>query len=131
MKGSTFSTIALLAGLMLASSCNLTHSNRWQKIELRSNRKFSVQVVQSNISREKHAPHTPIILYDHDPKEGTVVFDNTVNVLGATAIHFLDNQDIYGATNYLSNIKSVLKINHDRIYHITHPAIRQSFISSY
>ena len=116
MKGSTFSTIALLAGLMLASSCNLENSTRWQKREHLSNRKFSVPVLKSSTPREKYAPYTLIISNDHDSKKGTVVLNSTVKVLVDTDIP--DIKDINEAINYLSSIKSVIQVNRNHIYHI-------------
>lgn len=133
MKGNTFLTIALLAGLMLASSCNLLRTGRGQAhvTERPDNRPATDPVVDDgNSSGEEYAPHTLIISYD--PEVGTAALDSAVSVLGATviyrykmthaiAIRLPDSQDIHDAIRSLSATDGVLHFSRDRIYHLTDP----------
>lgn len=130
MKGNTFLTIALLAGLMLASSCNLLRAGRGQAhvTERPDNRPATASVVDDgNSSGEEYAPHTLIISYD--PEVGTAAL---VSALGATviyrykmthaiAIRLPDSQDIHDAIRSLSATDGVLHVSRDRIYHLTDP----------
>ncbi len=120
MKGNTFLTIALLAGLMLASSCNLLRTGRGQAqvTERPDNRPATDPVVDDgNSSGEEYAPHTLIISYD--PEVGTAALDSAVSALGATIIYRY--KDIHDAIRSLSATDGVLHVSRDRIYHLTDP----------
>ena len=120
-------TIALLAGLMLASSCNLLRPNRGEAYagDLIADR--PVVLPDEGIGGEEYAPYTLIISYD--TIVGTTALDRAIETYGAEvkyryrlinalAITIPEDKDIHDAIRYFSRIEGVLAVNRDRINHL-------------
>ena len=137
MKGKNLITTALLAGLMLASSCNSSRhavqppDNRSMtaiddRIISRVGTVDTMPVVRDD-EGEMYSAHTLIISYDTEV--GTDALDSAVvkmgaevlyryRIINAIAIRIPDGLDINDAIATLSHIDGVLAVNRDRIYHL-------------
>jgi len=128
MTGKAFATIALLAGLALASSCNLLHTGRGQaRVEALADGQPIVQPIVTDGESEEFAPYTLIISYD--TIVGTAPLDSALaaygadvkyryRIINALAITIPPDKDIHEAIRYFSRIEGVLAVNRDRIYHL-------------
>ena len=121
-------TIALLAGLMLASSCNLLRPNRGEAQTGDLIIERPVVMPDESIEGEEYSPYTLIISYD--TIVGTAALDSAIRSYGAEVkyrYHFVNalaitipqDKDIHDAIRYFSRIEGVLAVNRDRIYHLT------------
>ena len=127
MKGYTFITIALLAGLTLASSCNLFRPNRGEARTGDLIIDAPIVLPDKGIGGDEFAPHTLIISYD--TIVGTAPLDSAIKAYGAEvkyryrivnalAITIPEDKDIHEAIRYFSQVEGVLAVNRDRIYHL-------------
>ena len=124
----TFITVALLAGLTLASSCNLFRPNRGEARtgDLTIDRPV-VLADARGIGDEEYAPHTLIISYD--TIVGTAPLDSAIEAYCATvkyryrftnalAIIIPEDKDIHEAIRYFRLIEGVLSVSRDRINYL-------------
>ena len=127
MKGTFLITIALLAGIMLAGSCNLLHPNRG---EVRTGDLIidrPVVLTDERVGEQEFAPYTLIISYD--TIVGTAPLDSAIvaygaevkyryRIINALAITIPENKDIHEAIRYFRRIEGVLAVNRDRINYL-------------
>lgn len=130
-------SIALLAGIMLAGSCNLLRPNRGesQVVERVSDEPVVQPIDDLSVIKparggdmgEEYAPRTLIITYD--TIVGTAPLDSAIIDYGATviyryhmisglAIRIPDDKDIHDAIKYFSSVEGVIAVNRDRIMHL-------------
>lgn len=131
-------TIALLAGLMLASSCNSSKSDSQSavnqpmvnqpqivrdSIESRADGNDSLPVLP-DLEEEMFSPSTLIISYDTEV--GTAQLDKAIEAYGAevvyrynninaVAIRIPDGKDIQEAIDHFGTVSGVIAVNRDRI----------------
>lgn len=117
-------TIALLAGLMLASSCNFSRPDTQAAVNqpmINKPQVYNDTIV--NIENDTFSPNTLIISYDIEA--GTASLDKAINDYGAeviyrydninaVAIRILDGKDIHEAIQHFSAIEGVTAVNRDR-----------------
>ena len=119
-------TIALLAGIMLASSCSLLRPGRGEARtgDLTIDRPV---VTHNDLGGEEFAPVTLIISYD--TIVGTAPLDSAITayraeviyryrIINALAIRIPDGKDIHEAIRHFEKVEGVLAVNRDRIYHL-------------
>ena len=120
-------TIALLAGLTLASSCNVFCPNRGEAQAGDLIIDSPIVLPDKGIGGEEFAPYTLIISYD--TIVGTAALDQAVDsygaeviyryrIINAIAIRIPKDKDIHEAIKYFNQIEGVLAVNRDRIYHL-------------
>ena len=130
MKNNSLLTIALLAGLALASSCH-SSSEVIQTIDDRPHVQFTDSIENRadipSPGSEEYSPRTLIISYDTEV--GTAALDTAIEDLGAEviyryriinalAIRIPDGKDIHDAIRYFESMEGVIAVNRDRIHHL-------------
>jgi hypothetical protein len=139
--GKTHITIALLAGLMLAGSCNSSKPDsqsavnqqvinqpqiEGESIEVRTIVDDSLPALPDP-EDEMFSPSTLIISYDS--KVGTTALDKAINEYGAeviyrynninaVAIRIPDGKDIHDAIDHFRQVHGVTAVNRDRKYRL-------------
>ena len=120
-------TIALLAGIMLASSCSLLRPGRGEARtgDLTIDRPVITQ--DKDLGGEEFSSHTLIVSYDTEV--GTAPLDSAITayraeviyryrIINALAIRIPDGKDIHEAIRHFEKVEGVLAVNRDRIYHL-------------
>jgi len=131
MTGKLLIPIVLLAGLVLASSCNSTKQviqpidddSRVTPIDAIENRTVIDESKPPISDEEMFAPHTLIISYDTEV--GTAALDSAIifygaeviyryRIINAVAIRIPDDKDIHVAIKFFELVKGVVAVNRDR-----------------
>lgn len=120
-------TIALLAGITLASSCKLLHPNRGEAHTGNLIVDRPVVMPDEGVEGQEFAPYTLIISYD--TIVGTAPLDSAIKaycaevkyryrIINALAIVIPRDKSIHEAIQYFRAIEGVIAVNRDRINYL-------------
>ena len=135
-------TVALLAGITLAGSCNSSkpeqqatvnqHMIKKPRLGIDSIKNRSLPGNDSlpplrDLEQEMYSPSTLIISYDTEV--GTAALDKAIddygaeviyryNIINAVAIRIPDGKDIHDAIDHFGRVPGVLAVNRDRINYL-------------